>query len=169
MNQNNVWQTNEMREDGKFQFVYHTVEPERWIYAYSVPDPDAFILHLKRYEAIPYRALSRVEYEMLCAEYGVTPNADKDLFPSYGLKYGDFGMSHYHTLTENRQAGIEGTIHQRRSWGIEREKKDEKTGVSVQPPTPEVKKTGQLWEPCPKCGKEPVYMPLHLCKDCLLK
>jgi len=28
------------------------------------------------------------------------------------------------------------------------------------------KKTGQLWEPCPKCGQEPVYMPLHLCDNC---
>lgn len=28
------------------------------------------------------------------------------------------------------------------------------------------KKTGQLWEPCPRCGHEPVYMPLHLCGNC---
>lgn len=28
------------------------------------------------------------------------------------------------------------------------------------------KKTGQLWEPCPRCGQEPVYMPLGLCDDC---
>ena len=27
---------------------------------------------------------------------------------------------------------------------------------------------GQLWEPC-KCGKEPVYMPSHLCEKCLNK
>lgn len=26
--------------------------------------------------------------------------------------------------------------------------------------------TGQLWEPCPRCGAEPVYMPLHLCESC---
>jgi ribosomal protein S27AE len=28
------------------------------------------------------------------------------------------------------------------------------------------KKTGQLWEECPKCGREPIYMPLHLCDHC---
>ncbi len=28
------------------------------------------------------------------------------------------------------------------------------------------KKTGQLWEECPQCGREPVYMPLHLCDHC---
>lgn len=28
------------------------------------------------------------------------------------------------------------------------------------------KKTGQLWEECPRCGREPVYMPLHLCDHC---
>ena len=28
------------------------------------------------------------------------------------------------------------------------------------------KKTGQLWEPCPRCGNEPVYMPLQLCDQC---
>lgn len=27
-------------------------------------------------------------------------------------------------------------------------------------------KSGQLWEPCGRCGAEPVYMPLHLCADC---
>lgn len=25
---------------------------------------------------------------------------------------------------------------------------------------------GQLWEPCERCGCEPVYMPLHLCQKC---
>lgn len=28
------------------------------------------------------------------------------------------------------------------------------------------KKTGQLWEECPRCGREPIYMPLHLCDRC---
>ncbi len=28
-----------------------------------------------------------------------------------------------------------------------------------------VKKGGQLWEPC-RCGREPVYLPLHLCEKC---
>jgi len=28
------------------------------------------------------------------------------------------------------------------------------------------KKTGQLWEECPQCGNEPIYMPLHLCDSC---
>ena len=28
------------------------------------------------------------------------------------------------------------------------------------------KKSGQLWEECPQCGREPIYMPLHLCDHC---
>ena len=28
------------------------------------------------------------------------------------------------------------------------------------------RKTGQLWEECPQCGREPIYMPLHLCDHC---
>lgn len=28
------------------------------------------------------------------------------------------------------------------------------------------KMTGQLWEECPRCGREPIYMPLHLCEHC---
>ena len=28
------------------------------------------------------------------------------------------------------------------------------------------KKSGQLWEPCERCGEEPVYMPLNLCALC---
>lgn len=35
-------------------------------------------------------------------------------------------------------------------------------GIAVQYVEPE----GQLWEPCPKCGHEPVLMPLHLCEKC---
>lgn len=27
------------------------------------------------------------------------------------------------------------------------------------------RQTGQLWEPC-MCGREPIYMPLHLCNKC---
>lgn len=27
-------------------------------------------------------------------------------------------------------------------------------------------KQGQLWEPCERCGAEPVYLPLHLCDKC---
>lgn len=36
-------------------------------------------------------------------------------------------------------------------------------------PVPEYsapKMTGQLWEGCERCGQEPCYMPLHLCKNC---
>ena len=29
-----------------------------------------------------------------------------------------------------------------------------------------VKPCGQIWEPCPKCGREPVYMPLFVCDHC---
>lgn len=28
------------------------------------------------------------------------------------------------------------------------------------------KKEGQVWEPCERCGREPAYMPLHLCDKC---
>lgn len=28
------------------------------------------------------------------------------------------------------------------------------------------RKTGQLWEPCEQCGREPIYMPLYLCEHC---
>lgn len=28
------------------------------------------------------------------------------------------------------------------------------------------KKQGQLWEECPNCGSEPVYMPLGVCENC---
>ena len=29
-----------------------------------------------------------------------------------------------------------------------------------------MKKQGQLWEPCERCGNEPSYMPLGLCNRC---
>lgn len=38
---------------------------------------------------------------------------------------------------------------------------------AIAPPPPQwIKPEGQLWEPCPRCGKEPVLMPLHLCAEC---
>jgi len=27
-------------------------------------------------------------------------------------------------------------------------------------------KTGQIWENCERCGKDPVYMPLMICDSC---
>ena len=40
--------------------------------------------------------------------------------------------------------------------------------LKPKPPLPQayVPMTGQLWEACPRCGREPVYMPLHLCEKC---
>lgn len=41
------------------------------------------------------------------------------------------------------------------------------TGPVPPPPADTaVKKEGQLWEECERCGREPCYMPLHLCDRC---
>lgn len=39
--------------------------------------------------------------------------------------------------------------------------------ASLMPPaTAYVPPQGQLWEPCPLCGTEPVLIPLQLCEKC---
>lgn len=29
-----------------------------------------------------------------------------------------------------------------------------------------IQKTGEIWEECPHCGREPVFMPLMVCEKC---
>ena len=141
-----------------------TKEPERWDYAYNIPDnPENFISHMEKYFSIPAGPYDRETYEKVCTEFEVEPIADGDFHP-YGMEYGNFGMAHYHVNPENRHSGISNTIHQQRFFGIQKEKSTEeiKKPVTVM----NYEKKGQLWEPCEHCGNQPVYMPLHLCDNC---
>ena len=33
-------------------------------------------------------------------------------------------------------------------------------------PQPELREKGQLWEPCPNCGSEPIELATGVCADC---
>jgi hypothetical protein len=131
-------------------------------------DVDAFIAHMSIWLPLNCKQFSRDEYETLCLANNVTPEPDERL-GGYRDSYGDFGMSHYHTDPKNRQIGIASTLHQGRSFGLKQERKQQVGPISeviIQiGPEPKIKREGQLWEPC-KCGREPVYMPLHLCDKC---
>lgn len=141
---------------------FSKTEPSKWHMRYSVDDPDAFIKHMKDYHSIlSFASLSREQYEQLCKKFGIDAQPDETL-ENYGTKYGNFGMAHYHTDPKNRKNGLAGTLHQKRYYALKKE------GAKPKPknqPT-DTDRDGQLWEPCKKCGREPVYMPSHLCDKC---
>jgi len=108
--------------------------------------------------------MTREQYEAACREIAVDILTDEDC-QSYGVKYGDFRYPQYspdHVLTMKlaslRLAGItQAVVAAKNEAGT-----TSGTISSNKPP----RQTGQLWEPCRKCGREPIYMPLMVCDDC---
>ncbi|MFY0990919.1 hypothetical protein [Halomonas sp. C05BenzN] len=104
-------------------------------------------------EAYPM-ALTRVDYEAACRELGVPCLAEEAC-----SGWGDFRYPQYDAETVlSRQ------LAERRWRGRLEEQAAAPTPEIPEPSIPEP--TGQLWEPCEHCGKEPIYMPLHVCLDC---
>ena len=140
----NVWVTMEPITEGekKGWFAptgFHLTKPAKWHECYTVADPEAFIEHMIKYNNLPHHALNRAEYETTCAQNNVEPMEDGAL-DTYGMENGDFGMSHYHTVRENRQTGIANTIHQLRYRAIRDELKLRKQqAVKPAPPVKMVK------------------------------
>lgn len=142
---------------------FHLEEPTNWVYAYRVCDPNDFIKHMQVYASIPKRKLNRDEYEKICEKFNIPSMTNEELLThSDSLEFGDFGMDHYHIDPQNRNFGIANTIHQNRYLALKKEIPEEKIETKEYP----LRKEGQLFESCEKCGAEPVYMPLHLCDKC---
>lgn len=89
-------------------------------------------------------ALDRTSYEQHSREFGLSPASDHALTNEVWAQ-----------LPSAPAHGVEQTLAKARIEGMRRES-------SSRP----VKPSGQLWEPCPRCGKEPIYMPKHVCLDC---
>ena len=110
--------------------------------------------------AMKYQAqMSRDEYEAACAECGIDTLSDTDCL-GYGVKYGKFSFPEY---TAAHVAKMH--LATRRMMRLE---SDRDAVERMRPVAPEAKpvRQGQLWEPCERCGAEPVYMPLRLCEKC---
>lgn len=102
----------------------------------------------------PYRgALSRAEYEAACRALGVAAHPDERC-----SEWGEFAYPQY--LPDQV---VEYRLRQWRALGIEQEVKAKARPL---PPEKVPEPNGQLWEPCELCGREPIYMPLHVCLDC---
>lgn len=103
--------------------------------------------------------LHRSEYEKACKVLGVECYPDEGCTPwgsfSYPQYSADAVLAHHLSLKRYRQINAE-------------QKQQAEQAAKAQPlrPDPVPKQTGQLWEPCERCGNEPVYMPLQLCNDC---
>ena len=137
--------------------------------------------------AIPMR-LSREEYKTQCAAWGVEAHPDADL-GDYGDQYGEYWGIPYDAETDEevaylgdgstaeqcRRNGVERLLRQRRFFALERERETARegsasgttSGPAGATPAERPAIEGQLWEECPRCGREPVYMPSHLCTGCL--
>src|SRR5436189_1626453 len=95
-------------------------------YEIESTDIEAFHDHMKKfYEVCRIGALTRNEYENACLRFGVDalPETSMD---SSGVKFGDFGMSHYFTEPENRNTCIKMLLAQRRGRTRSIEKPKEK-------------------------------------------
>lgn len=110
--------------------------------------------------------VTREGYEAACATAGVDSVPDADIANSYGIAYGDFSFPEY-----SPEVIVKMALARHRKIALDAEAKGAaKPELEIervpQPHSPAVPvKIGQLWEPC-RCGKEPVYMPLHLCDAC---
>jgi len=80
-------------------------------------DLDAFCSHMDDWYSISCKSLSREEYIAACNARNIEPTPDSDI-GGYGDTYGDFGMSHYHTVPKNRLPGIIATLKQARWLGM---------------------------------------------------
>jgi ribosomal protein S14 len=107
--------------------------------------------------------VSRTEYETACGAVNVGALSD-DECQSYGVRYGDFRYPQYDPdhivkmhLAYLRMCALDEAEEQEK-----RQAEAERQPAAAHPPS----KTGQLWEPCEVCGREPVYMPLMLCDRC---
>lgn len=104
------------------------------------------------------RPLSRGEYEAACATCAVDPLSDDECM-GYGVRYGHFSFPEY---------SAEYVLTMRLARLRQQRLDAERDAPMLAParPTTVPGKSGQLWEPCERCGREPVYMPLHLCGTC---
>jgi len=100
--------------------------------------------------------LTRTDYENVCQKLNAPLMTDADC-GNYGVQFGDFGPWEY-----TAEYCVKMALAKRRLREIEAAKIAPEPISRPYPP----KKTGQLWEECPHCGSEPVYMPLNLCGAC---
>lgn len=103
--------------------------------------------------------MSRDEYEAACVACDVQPLSDADCL-GYGVKYGDFSFPEYPAEYVAKMY-----LARRRMQHLEAERDAAERARPVSAPAAPAQQ-GQLWEPCERCGAEPVYMPLHLCERC---
>lgn len=103
--------------------------------------------------------LSRPEYEKACQSVGV------ECYPDDACtQWGSFGFPSYpaDVVLEKHLAFKRWCWLNEEAKQVRAEQAASQSAKSRAIPTP----NGQLWEPCERCGHEPVYMPLHLCLTC---
>jgi len=110
---------------------------------------------------------TRAGYEAACVVAGIEPLADEHILTSYGIQYGDFSFPEYEpdhviamALAASRQSSLKKEAEEKRKQEQAQQRPSQEK-VSA-----EIVRQGQVWEGCERCGKEPSYLPLHLCNKC---
>lgn len=110
--------------------------------------------------------ISRAAYEAVCAANGFRVWPDDDLasladrysFTTAGSAYTSLshaGKLEMHNRLARGEAVLPEYTERRRRY------------YTLKPaPFPAPPAGGQIWEECPHCGQEPVYMPRMVCRDC---
>lgn len=103
---------------------------------------------------------TREGYEAACETAEVEALPDEEISRSYGIAYGQFSFPEY-----SPEVIIKMALARHRKRALEAEARVQFDDRAPERPVAIPVKAGQLWEPC-RCGREPVYMPLHLCDTC---
>lgn len=103
---------------------------------------------------------TREGYEAACETAEVEALPDEEISRSYGIAYGQFSFPEY-----SPEVIIKMALARHRKRALEAEARVQFDDRAPERPVAIPVKAGQLWEPC-RCGREPVYMPLHLCDAC---
>lgn len=110
---------------------------------------------VKEARAFPTIFKTRAEYKSACNQVDVEALSD-EICRSYGVQYGVYKFPDYsgeHCLTMK--------LARRRLRGIIAD--DKSNGF---PPHDIPRQQKEVWEHCKICGREPTYLPLHLCEHC---
>lgn len=112
--------------------------------------------------------ISYSQYIELCQILGVKQPVDPTQDCIYTYLYYDHGVGGYSSLSAIEQISVD-LIHALGKYNYKLREEHKRLAKAKQdmileesPP----KMNGQLWEGCEICGREPVYLPLHLCEKC---
>ena len=111
--------------------------------------------------------LKREDYEARAVELDLEAYSDASLSHGGLHRYSvEFFSAAWPELAPQRVAAL--TLARRRMVALDDEE-ERQLQAQLQPQLQGVERAhgrAQIWEPCPRCGQEPIYLPAGLCQRC---